>query len=50
MQAMEVEEHFLMQHAYATLGDLSYFKRNLTVTQGMTPLSLVPLFTELTLT
>ena len=27
-QAIEVEEHFHVQHAYATLSDLSYFKRN----------------------
>ena len=38
MQAMEVEEHFHVQHACATPSDLSYFKRN-KYSQGMTPLN-----------
>ena len=38
MQAMEVEEHFHIQHAYATPRELSYFKRNLAVSRRRTPL------------
>ena len=40
MQAIEVEEHFHVQHAYITPRDLSYFKRNsTTVSRGRTPLN-----------
>lgn len=28
MQAMEVEKHFRVQHAYASRSDLSYFEKN----------------------